>query len=635
MTIYGTNKPLGSTDPKDLFDNAQNLDFALNDITRTIWKDRFGRDRKSYWGLEQDFYNQLQAQANTFSAQIFTQEQRFNLFIQSSGYAVIGDYSAGPLTITEYNQLIRYNGELWKLTAATNIPFTTTGNDSVSWSNDSSHFVSVADAVLRQQLSDADGATKYPEFQVARWRDEGDIRGWGARGNGIADDSAAFQAAIDSGATTVRIPATHYLKTPIQLPARDITVIGNGRGSVLKGDAAQLIKYPLSDAGFQNIQGITFILKQDQVGIQMHKIWTAAGKEEVQVTGCHFYTNATGVTFISVKGIWSGRIQNNEMFGTSRANGTYGIKLVTDDNMNSSVMNLDISNNKEVLVAYPVYYAGKTLSSGGRVEGVSIGNNKLIAGKTGVRLAETLASLMNSNLIHDFDDSAIELNGDFDFVINGNVELNGGVQAILLQSTVGSILERGVINGNKIAAGNLRVGVLIRTVTNAPRSIAINGNTIGRTVAGGQTGTGVKVDSTAAVQNISICGNVFQNLDTAIDRGAQTGDIVTLGNSYAFVTNTGAGMQSTQFTKSMVITLTGGAVSEVLTVDLPAGVTNKRPQFAMALGTGTGVTSAQSVVGFYDLDNSTATQLKFNLMRIDRSVIGAGSIRVHVMANLF
>ena len=478
------------------------------------------------------------------------------------------------------------------------------------------------------------GAEKYPELQMSRWRDEHDIRGWGAK-SGV-DASQAANDAINSGINSLYIPEGEWtFDSSIQLPDRDFTLYGAGRGSILRGSAAQIVKYPASASGFQNVHSLKFIVGANHTAIQMHKIWTTDGKEEVQVTGCHFYTNATGVTFISVKGIWSGRIQNNEMFGTSRANDTYGIKLVTDDNMNSSVMNLDISNNKEVLVAYPVYYAGKTLSSGGRVEGVSIGNNKLIAGKTGVRLAATNASLMTSNLIHDFDDSAIELNGDFDFVINGNVELNGGVQAILLQSTVGSILERGVINGNKIAAGNLRVGVLIRTVTNAPRSIAINGNTIGRTVAGEQTGTGVKVDSTAAVHNISICGNVFQNLDTAIDRGAQAGDIVTLGNSYAFVTNTGAGMQSTPFTKSMVITLTGGAVSEVLTVDLPAGVTNKRPQFAMALGTGTGVTSAQSVVGFYDLDNSTATQLKFNLMRIDRAVMTAGTIRVHIMANLF
>ena len=55
MTKYATNNPIGSMDPKDLFDNAQNLDYALNDITKAIWKDRLGRDRKTYWGMEQDF----------------------------------------------------------------------------------------------------------------------------------------------------------------------------------------------------------------------------------------------------------------------------------------------------------------------------------------------------------------------------------------------------------------------------------------------------------------------------------------------------------------------------------------------------------------------------------------------------
>ena len=117
-------------DPKDLFDNSQNLDFAGNDITKPFWVDRFGRSRQSLFGME----------------------QRFNLFIQNSGYKVIGDYTAGPLTITEYNQVIRYQGELWKITASTNIPFTTTGNDATSWVTDSVHFVSVGDGALRQEL---------------------------------------------------------------------------------------------------------------------------------------------------------------------------------------------------------------------------------------------------------------------------------------------------------------------------------------------------------------------------------------------------------------------------------------------------------------------------------------------------
>nr|DAO82118.1 MAG TPA: endosialidase chaperone [Caudoviricetes sp.] len=141
MTTYATNKPLGSTDPRDLFDNSQNLDFALNDIAQAFWKDRFGRFRKSFWGMEQES-----------AAQLLMQQLRFNTFIQNSGYDVIGDYTNGPLTVHEYNQLVRYDGELWKLNASTSIPFTTSGNDAASWSSDSVHFVSVGDAALRQEL---------------------------------------------------------------------------------------------------------------------------------------------------------------------------------------------------------------------------------------------------------------------------------------------------------------------------------------------------------------------------------------------------------------------------------------------------------------------------------------------------
>lgn len=53
----------------------------------------------------------------------------------------------------------------------------------------------VADAVaLRGEISDPDGAGKYPELQIARWRDNGDVRGWGAKVDGVEDDTSAFNA---------------------------------------------------------------------------------------------------------------------------------------------------------------------------------------------------------------------------------------------------------------------------------------------------------------------------------------------------------------------------------------------------------------------------------------------------------
>lgn len=93
-----------------------------------------------------------------FDAAQQDKEARFYTFIQSSGYQVIGDYVDGPLTVTEYNQLIRYNNELWKLTAATDLPYTTAGTTDETWNaSDSLHFVSVGDAALRQNLGSSDG----------------------------------------------------------------------------------------------------------------------------------------------------------------------------------------------------------------------------------------------------------------------------------------------------------------------------------------------------------------------------------------------------------------------------------------------------------------------------------------------
>ncbi|WVM88007.1 hypothetical protein UMZ34_16835 [Halopseudomonas pachastrellae] len=48
---YNTGNPLGSTDPRDLIDNAGNLDEAVNSGADT-WTDRFGVERLSLAGLE-------------------------------------------------------------------------------------------------------------------------------------------------------------------------------------------------------------------------------------------------------------------------------------------------------------------------------------------------------------------------------------------------------------------------------------------------------------------------------------------------------------------------------------------------------------------------------------------------------
>ncbi|HCA8696323.1 TPA: SGNH/GDSL hydrolase family protein [Klebsiella pneumoniae] len=143
------NEKLGSTSPQVLLKNAINLDKLVNDRESESLPDRFDVLRRTWFGMEKAHDRQMQSQEN-----------RFDTFIASSGYEVIGDYTAGPLTLTEYNQLIRYNNELYKLTAATDIPYTTAGNTDETWTSaDSLHFVSVGDAALRQNLGSSEGSS--------------------------------------------------------------------------------------------------------------------------------------------------------------------------------------------------------------------------------------------------------------------------------------------------------------------------------------------------------------------------------------------------------------------------------------------------------------------------------------------
>lgn len=132
MTTYNTGNPLGSTDVKDLYDNAQNLDDFSNG-PEVAYPDRFGVSRKSLEGLRKDVSD----------------------FLIASGYEFIGDYdSPGELTFTRPNQIMSKDGDYWRPSASLALPYTTV-ND---WVVDQPKFVSVGEAALRQDLASPTGA---------------------------------------------------------------------------------------------------------------------------------------------------------------------------------------------------------------------------------------------------------------------------------------------------------------------------------------------------------------------------------------------------------------------------------------------------------------------------------------------
>ncbi|MFM3712922.1 hypothetical protein AB8T61_18970, partial [Klebsiella pneumoniae] len=168
MPFYLTRDPVPSADMRNVFDNAQNLDLALNDITSSFWSDRLGRSRMSWFGLESAFTVKLSDFESRFSTQIVEQEgifessqtdkeNRFQQFLLSSGYVFLGDYENGPFQFSARNQYIRYNNQYYRLNAATDVGFTTTGTDATSFANDVTHFVLMDGDTLRQNLGSGEG----------------------------------------------------------------------------------------------------------------------------------------------------------------------------------------------------------------------------------------------------------------------------------------------------------------------------------------------------------------------------------------------------------------------------------------------------------------------------------------------
>ncbi len=128
---YSTGNPVepnGSTDPRDIRDNAQILDKLVNGGALT-WTGRLGKALKTWAGMQFDFSNQL----------------------QNIGWeAIYVQYAAGAV-VQRANQLVQYpanTGDLYKVKNQGSLPLSLIG----TWATDAPKLVSVGDASVRQYV---------------------------------------------------------------------------------------------------------------------------------------------------------------------------------------------------------------------------------------------------------------------------------------------------------------------------------------------------------------------------------------------------------------------------------------------------------------------------------------------------
>lgn len=129
MTTFATGNPVPSTAVKDLYDNAENFDVAVNS-TGQSWTDRLGVLRLSWKGIETQFAQ----------------------FLISQGFQYLGDYSSGAITIGAPNQVFSRNGNYYRPGPSLVLPYTTVSN----WTIDGPKFLVAGDGVLRNELTSND-----------------------------------------------------------------------------------------------------------------------------------------------------------------------------------------------------------------------------------------------------------------------------------------------------------------------------------------------------------------------------------------------------------------------------------------------------------------------------------------------
>lgn len=109
MTTYNTGNPLGSSAPKDLYDNAQVVDNYANDIANETTLDRFGRQRLTLHGVE----------------------KRADAVFANLGFFPPVDYATG-LTVDSRNFTVTYGGVVYAAQPSA-VPFTTGAWDAAQW----------------------------------------------------------------------------------------------------------------------------------------------------------------------------------------------------------------------------------------------------------------------------------------------------------------------------------------------------------------------------------------------------------------------------------------------------------------------------------------------------------------------
>lgn len=155
MTIYATGNAIGSTDVRDLLDNAQNLDDLMLGQLRQ-YLDRLGVPRLSWAGIEAAFQEAQVQRSLDFDEAQANRENVFNQFLIGTQFEMppLPFVVGSVLVVARPTQLIEYQGQLYSVRLPAQFPVSLSGD----WSVAVTALTPREDASVRQQLAAPTGA---------------------------------------------------------------------------------------------------------------------------------------------------------------------------------------------------------------------------------------------------------------------------------------------------------------------------------------------------------------------------------------------------------------------------------------------------------------------------------------------
>lgn len=275
-----TQVPVPSTDIRNVVFAGAKLDEEVTG-SGEYYTDRLGVNRLTNTGRN-----------NQFNAAQADKEARFQQFLLSSGYVFLGDYEDGPFQFSARNQYIRYDNQYYRLNAATNVGFTTTGTDATSFANDVTHFVLMDGDTLRQNLGSDEaglgvnlvyGALK--QVSITSFLSLVDVIRFDNRE--LVNFDAAIAAAMAAGHERVYFPNGHFeIADTVTLP--NFLITGSNKSQ-------------FADIKLVNSDGSTGKLSLETEGTVLHITGAAAANGiTLSNSGSGFTSSLSGIVGCSI-----------------------------------------------------------------------------------------------------------------------------------------------------------------------------------------------------------------------------------------------------------------------------------------------------------------------------------------------